>query len=566
MEPVRYRYVLDHTASTIGYFSCEPENLAAGPDLAASPAMARFEACPADQFLHDWLLRKVTSGEGLIDALLAAAPGRPVLAALAAEAALLLPGMPAALAEAFPATRLDALARETGLPLPRWGLRADRQAVRAWSRHYAANILEHRPLPDPGEHPLPQALLDAAARIGDSAGPCLAELRTGFAAPPARPRPSATETATLALERLMDADCITGPELRHVASLSPIALLRRWPLQLDTANGRLRFSLEGEGVSWGRGLSLADARVSCAMEMVERISAYASVQDMTLQGRLRPVTLRKARYSELCAQGLAALDPDTLPTGLPSDDAPLHWMPATDSHGRALLVPVQAVTLFCNLDEPSLLLPPVSTGLATGNTMAEARLAALLEVLERDAEATTPWIPGGVFLLATRDPHLDTLLKAYRDRGVIVQFRELCTPFGVPCYECFVTARDGSIVRATAASLSARRAVLSAMTETPWPFPESPASAPAPAGTPVRVWEELPDYGTGSAEGDLALLEQLLAAHGYTPVYADLTRADLAFPVVRALVPGLSLSADPDPWSTPPPRLVRRHLATEGRA
>ena len=208
----------------------------------------------------------------------------------------------------------------------------------------------------------------------------------------------------------------------------------------------------------------------------------------------------------------------------------------------------------------------MSTGLATGNTVAEAKLAALLEVLERDAEATTPWIPGDAFVLTTRDPHLNALLQAYRDRHIAVQFRELRTPFGLPCYECFVTARDGAVVRATAASLSGRRAILSAMTETPWPFPESPASAPAPAGTPSRVWEDLPEYGTGSAPGDLALLEQLLAAHGYTPIYADLTRSDLRFPVVRALVPGLSPSADADPWSVPPPRLVGRHLMLEDRA
>ena len=564
MQPVRYRYVLDHTASTIGYFSCEPEALAAGPDLAASPAMIQFEACPTDQFLHDWLLRKVTHDDGLIETLLAAAAGRPAVAALAAEAALLLPHMPPTLKAAFPSTRLAELAGQTGLPLPRWGLREDRRAVRAWSRHYAANILEHQPLPDIREHPLPPALLALAAQP-DSAGPSLAALRADFAAPPAEPRPSAIETAALALERLMDADCLAGPELRHVASLSPIALLRRWPLQLDTDNGRLHFSLEGESVSWGRGLSLADARVSCVMEMVERISAYASVRDMALQDRLHPAMLHKARYSELRAQNRPALDPNTLPVGLPYADTPLHWMEAEDCHGHALLVPVQAVTLFCNLDETSLLLPPVSTGLATGNTMVEARLSALLEVLERDAEATTPWIPGDVFLLTTRDPHLHALLQAYRDRGVCVQFRELRTPFGMPCYESFVTARDGSVVRATAASLSARRAVLSALTETPWPFPESPASAPAPEGTPARAWEDLPEYGTGSARGDLALLEQLLVAHGYTPIYADLTRADLAFPVVRALVPGLSLSADPDPWSTPPPRLIRRHLAMEGR-
>jgi ribosomal protein S12 methylthiotransferase accessory factor YcaO len=76
--------------------------------------------------------------------------------------------------------------------------------------------------------------------------------------------------------------------------------------------------------------------------------------------------------------------------------------------------------------------------------------------------------------------------------------------------------------------------------------------------------EALPDYATGHAEGDLALLEALLAANGFEPVYVDLTRRDIGFPVVKALVPGLELITDFDGFSRVSPRLYRNYLRAWG--
>ena len=47
---------------------------------------------------------------------------------------------------------------------------------------------------------------------------------------------------------------------------------------------------------------------------------------------------------------------------------------------------------------------------------------------------------------------------------------------------------------------------------------------------------------------------------GHVPVYVDLTRDDLEIPVVRAVVPGLELTADFDVFSRPSVRLFRRYL------
>ena len=74
--------------------------------------------------------------------------------------------------------------------------------------------------------------------------------------------------------------------------------------------------------------------------------------------------------------------------------------------------------LFCNLDEVRLFDTPGSTGLATGNTMEEAKVAALLEIMERDAEAVTPFSKTNCFSLGAGDARVAALLADYAARGI----------------------------------------------------------------------------------------------------------------------------------------------------
>ena len=99
------------------------------------------------------------------------------------------------------------------------------------------------------------------------------------------------------------------------------------------------------------------------------------------------------------------------------------------------------------------------------------------------------------------------------------------------------------------------------MTETTYPYPGGAPTAPAIPNV-VRVpLENLPDYATGDAETDLALLETLLTRNGYRIVYVDLTRKDTGIPVVRAIIPGLEINADFDRFSRLSPRLFRNYLS-----
>ena len=143
-------------------------------------------------------------------------------------------------------------------------------------------------------------------------------------------------------------------------------------------NSRLNHSLRGQATAYGRGLSLAQARASYAMEIVERASAYVSVGPGQagiggeVLDRKLPLLLIKARYADLKAQGRAVLDPGLLPLEASCPDAPLYWLTARAVDGAEVLVPAQAVFLFCNLDEPGLFLAGGSTGLASGNSLDEA--------------------------------------------------------------------------------------------------------------------------------------------------------------------------------------------------
>ncbi|MBI5062756.1 MAG: YcaO-like family protein, partial [Desulfatitalea sp.] len=180
--------------------------------------------------------------------------------------------------------------------------------------------------------------------------------------------------------------------------------------------------------------------------------------------------------------------------------------------------------------------------------------------IERDSAATVPYAPALCFDLETGDARIARLLQSYAEVGIQVGFLDITGPLGLPCCKAFVMHPDGQIAAGTGAHLDARRALISALTETPYPYPHGPASQPlAPAAVRVPL-EALPDYDRGNAQDNLRLLEQLLLTNGFEPIYVDLTRADLDLPVVRALVPGMELLGDFDRFARVHPRLYGHYL------
>ena len=555
---IPYTYTHTVTEGTTGYFSCEPP-----ADLAFEQALALLEAAPQDDFLHQHLLRRCAALppadlEALVPRALA---GENALAALLLECAL-LSQRHASLAECFAPDAASRFCEYSPLIHLRWQQIPDRALHQAWNKLFIANLTQLRPMPHPEDSDMPFPSTDAAP---DQPAPVtLAQLCGLFRAPPGAARPPAQETAALALARLEAHGLLAGPEMRHEASLSPIALQRSWNLAVNVRSGALDYSLCGTATSYGRGLAAAAARASCLMEIVERVSAYISVNGDELPHLARPAQLVRERFSRL-REKAEALDPNALLPDVPYRDEKLHWIPATAARdGRPVLVPLQAVGLFCNLDEPALFEAPGSTGLASGNTREEAKEAALTEILERDAEATTPYQRTLCFELRAEEQTLAALLEGYAACGIQIRFQTLMSAFGMPCFTCFVFDRKGEVARACGAGLDGRRALLSALTETPYPYahypyPSGPPSGPGLRGLPQRLLEKLPSYDQGGAAANSALLEHLLLANGYEPLYVDVTRADLQFPVLRALVPGLA-STTPGEFSRVNHRLFAKYL------
>lgn len=543
MSTAPFRYRLAHQDSLLGvaYFSPEPV-----APMALPQGLEHIRRLPNDEFMRAHVRPLLAAlGEKELRGLFAASES--VIRALILETSLLTPTLAplweklrseaAALAEHSPQIFLASAASP------------DHAAHAAASQALAKNIFEHAPLP--ATLPAPPNPEACPPRIDP------AQLRANLPAQPTCSRRPAKETHALAMERLYGLAFLDGPEMRHHASLAPWGLLRRWRLDRTTRQGTFDFRLDGIMTSYGRGLTLDDARASLAMEIVERYSSFADIRGGRVSGSRDGGEIHIGRFSEMDG---AALDPNRFQLEIPYRDQPLHWLEAADRHGRPVLAPVQSVYLFTNLDEIRLFSGLGSTGLASGNTPEEAKVSGLLEVIERDSEAVSPFDPTRCFRVESRDPDIAALLESYRTQGVDPIFQDITSDLGAPCYKCFVKLAEGGLVKATGASLSGKRAALSALTETPFPYPHGPASAPGPSRLPVRVLEDLPDHATGSASGDLALLESLLEDRGYAPVYADLTKWELRLPVYRAIVPGLEIVADFDRFTRISPRIWRGAL------
>lgn len=556
-----YTLSLQQTTASSGYFACLPEPLPAFEE-----GLAYLRQHPNDLFMHKHLLQTL-SGESrasLAQRLADTQATDTTTRALLAETLLLHPD--GGLGDgAIDAGELAALAGASPLIHLRHFLDPAHSQRRHWAQAFLANLIEHQPLPAPGAAPiaLPPALTQAEAgtRPNVHIDTLMGQLDTDACATP--PRPDPNDTAVTALERLADADFLAGQEMRHESSLSLYALLRQWRVNTRVRTGRHNFQFSGMQTAYGRGLHLPRARASYSMEIVERASAFASFDPDAVLGYKSEKTLLHGSRTQLVNQGLAALDPNTMVIDVAYEDEPLYWVEGRQIAAQgetSIWVPAQFVFLFSNLDEVQLMVAPGSTGLASGNHPSEARLSALYEIMERHGEATWPYHPSRCFRVRPSDPKLSSLFDDYWARGIQIQFQDISPAFGLPCCKCFVIGLDGSIAKGVGANLNGQQAIISALTETPHPYPKGPASLPGPPDLPVLEFDALPNLSSDNAGRDLCVMENLLQKNGYTPIYVDLTRADLDLPVVRALIPGTAPSADLEEFSAPSADLMSNYL------
>ncbi|MFO1140807.1 MAG: YcaO-like family protein [Amaricoccus sp.] len=293
-------------------------------------------------------------------------------------------------------------------------------------------------------------------------------------------------------------------------------------------------------------------------------------RDVSVGGGGRDLAEAEARLAgeaaEVLAQTAAPVATDA--PGLPALDAawttaqrPLRIAATDASSGAAVGVPAAAVFLGAAAAERRPDAPPASLGLAAGRDPNAARLAALLELVERDAAARW-WCEG----VPPRQLDAAALAGAAADLARMraeaavpraVAFLSLASPTGVPVACAFSRDRDG---RGLALGLKAA----------PWPAAAAAgalvelmqmelalemarhrsgrgAAAPADAGPLARAAlrpEEFPAFAALPPEpaapvpADFAGLAARLAGQGFPVVFADLPPAG-GLAVAKIFVPGL---------------------------
>src|SRR4051812_17525627 len=169
-------------------------------------------------------------------------------------------------------------------------------------------------------------------------------------------------------------------------------------------------------VSQGKGLDREQAMASALMEACEGFHAE----------EISPV--RTAAYRELAGRA-AVVDPAALPTaGRDFDErAPIDWSLGWDLlQAEACWVPAELVHTDYTRDPDGFFLAG-SNGLASGNHPVEAVIAAICELVERDALAL--WQAGGIRQQAASalhpglidDPDCRGLLAKYAAAGIAVR-------------------------------------------------------------------------------------------------------------------------------------------------
>jgi ribosomal protein S12 methylthiotransferase accessory factor len=317
----------------------------------------------------------------------------------------------------------------------------------------------------------------------------------------------------------------------------------------------------------GKGATHQDARVSALMEAVERCSA----EGMELPSR-------RISLNELIDAGEAALDPRRC--DLPVDtrfsaDARFNWVSASDLvSGGETMVPID---LAVSPPREGILHHVDTNGLASGNSVLEATVHALAEVIERDAISQDLFIarhldstadhpicyridPGSWPLSSVR------LAERLMAHGLDVRTDWLATDIGVPTFRVLVidhefpcrggtrehgfvgygTAPDPELAlqRSMTEAVQSRLAVIQGARDAFNRYPSEGWDSDSRKGSnsqPLLAFDTIQGFRSINLDDDLNWLCQKLQAAGFTSILRiDLTRTDLDIPVVRVRVPGLS--------------------------
>lgn len=367
---------------------------------------------------------------------------------------------------------------------------------------------------------------------------------------------------------------VSPPQLRSGTALPVYTATHAGPPSLAVHGRQLR---QPNGCA-GKGLTDVQARASCLGEGIERHccgffgdeplrrAGIAELGDSAVDPR-DVLLFSDAQYAERDA-GRSPRDGFNAVPARFDPESRIEWVPLTSLTTGATRWFPAAMCFFAYAD-PEARTPPFaradSNGAAAGNTLEEAVLQGLLELIERDAVALW-WYPRtarrGIDLATFHEPKMDAVAEAHAARGRELRLLDLTSDIRIPVVGAVSWRREtgGQIGIGLGAHLDPGIAASRAISEleqsagaAPSALPENldhalwirdatvetePYVLPALDQPPLSA-AALPRIEHDDVGDDIAWCVRTLERSGHEVLVYDHTRPDVGFPVVRVVAPGL---------------------------
>ncbi len=318
----------------------------------------------------------------------------------------------------------------------------------------------------------------------------------------------------------------------------------------------------------GKGATPEQAKASAVMEAMERYSAELRDTDKIAYGTLQQIRDTGMPYVEPADLILPARIMGMV------ESAEIAWTECYDIlRGEDVWVPACAVFYPYYPDGDLQLFRFHTNGIAAGNTLEEAILHALFEVIERDA-----WSIAESFNRTNADVIIDDedsvpgrLLKKFSDAGVVIRLKDLTTDVGVTTIGASsddIRTKDPEMLDiGVGTHLNPEIAAIRAITEVAQSRTTHKHGLKVNAELQKRTREmgyekvkeanalwfneskkkiklsEMKDEATEYVLDDIEkVLGKLMDAGFDRVVIADLTRPEINVPTVRAIIPGMEVS------------------------
>jgi len=321
----------------------------------------------------------------------------------------------------------------------------------------------------------------------------------------------------------------------------------------------------------GKGSTDQRARISAIMESFERCLAERPGVNANIEGGISAPALVESYAT--AKENCNVLDPSSLLLSQPFNPGSLiEWVGAYDlMNGEEIFVSANAV--YHPYDSPGQcqkLFLSNTNGLASGNVLEEAILHGLLEVIERDAISTAQFTRnlGKEIVLTEEDGYLYELARNFKDSGINLKIWLVPTDTGIPT---IIAATDdvklkdpALLVMGAGSHLKPEIAIARAITEAAQSRVVQIQGAREDTdregfirsvgydrmkrlnwfwfeeGEKISL-SEVKDLSRNSPAENIDVILEQLKGLAEKVLVIDLSREEVAVPVVRVIIPGFEL-------------------------